>query len=335
LLSALAAALLTLFSAGRARAQSVVLVRPPLDDQVLVEAFNRLRAELGLQAFEVLVVEAPAQEETPASIERLAQEKHAFAAISFTRRAGTTTADIWIADRATGKTTIRTLALRGVADAPSVLAVRSVDLLRESLRELEQGEPPAPEIAGVDRGPVPEEVRAWARPEPPPWRFRVEGTALGETARVGLGYGLGVALLHRLSADCYAGLGLAGPLVGGSYRTTTGRASVRQELGWVELDCSAYRAGPLDVGGALGVGVYHLEARSEVSPPWSSRSDQVTSVALSLGPVVELHATETVAVIAGISALVLTPRPGVAIGPERTLFAQPLLRGYAGLGVDF
>jgi hypothetical protein len=61
----------------------------------------------------------------------------------------------------------------------------------------------------------------------------------------------------------------------------------------------------------------------------------VTSVALSLGPVVELHATETVAVIAGISALVLTPRPGVAIGPERTLFAQPLLRGYAGLGVDF
>jgi hypothetical protein len=332
---ALAAALFTLLGAMRAQAQSVVVVRPPLTDRVLVEAFHRLRAELGLQAFEVIVVEAPSDADTPASIARLAQENGAFAAISFTRRAGATTADIWIADRATGKTTVRTLALRGVVDAPSVLAVRTVDLLRESLRELDDDEVPAPEIAGVDRRPVPEQVRAWARPDPPPWRLRLEGTALGETRRVGLGYGVGVALLYRLPPRCFAGLGLAGPLIGGSYRATSGRASVRQELGWLELDCEAFRAGPFAFGAALGAGVYHLEARSEVSPPLSSRSDQVTSFALCFGPVLELHATETVAAIVGLSALALSPRPGVAVGLERTLFAQPLIRGYAGMGVGF
>jgi hypothetical protein len=334
-LCALAVSLCVLLGAGRAHAQSVVLVRPPLGDRVLVEAFNRLRAELGLQDFEVLVVEAPADAESPASIDRLAQEKGAFAAISFARRAGTTTADIWIADRATGKTTIRTLALRGVADAPSVLAVRSVDLLRESLHELTSGEPAPAEIEGIDRKPVAPEIRDWAKPEPPPWRLRLEATALGETARVGLGYGLGVALSHRVDSSCRAGLGGAGPLVGGSYRATTGHASVRQELGWVELGCNALRRGPIAFGAMLSAGVYHLEARSEVRPPLASRSDQVTSFALSLGPVLELEASETVAVVLGFSALGLSPRPGVAIGPERTLFAQPLLRGYAGMGVDF
>jgi hypothetical protein len=326
---------LVMLATSMAFAQSVVLVRPPVSDKVLVEAFNRLRAELGLQAFEVVVVDAPAGPNTPETIDRLAQEKGAFAAISFARRADTTTADVWIADRATGKTTVRTLALRGVEDAPSVLAVRSVDLLRESLRELGPGDAPPPEVAHVDRRPVPPEVRAFARTEVPAWRLRLEGTALVETAGIGVGYGVGLALLHRFSERFDAGVGLAGPLVGASYEPSTGSASVRQELAWLELDATAYRAGPFGMKGTLGLGVYHLEARSEVSPPWSSRSDQVTSLSASLGLLLELHATAAVSALAGVSAIALTPRPGVAVGPERTLFREPLLRASVGMGVDF
>ncbi len=327
-------ALVALFSVKPAWAQSVVLVRPPETDRVLVEAFNRLRAELGLQDFEVVVVEGPAGPSTPEAIERLAQENRAFAAISFTRRADTTTADVWIADRATGKTTVRTLALKGVADAPSVLAVRAVDLLRESLRELGPERPP-PEVANVDRGPVPEEVRAWVKPSPPPWRLRLEGTVLGEATGLTPAYGVGIALSRRLSEHFGVGLAVAGPLVGGMYSAPTGKATVHQELGWLELLVTAYRSGRFGIGGSLGAGVYHLEARSEVDPPLSSRSDDVTSAMGSLGAFVELDVTEVVNAAAGVSALVLTPRPAVAIGPEQTVFSQPLVRGFVGMGVAF
>jgi len=318
-----------------ASAQSVVLVRPELSDKVLVEAFNRLRGELGAQRFEVIVMDAPEGPNTPEAIDRLAQDKGAFAAISFTRRADTTTADVWIADRTTGKTTVRTLALTGVRDAPSVLAVRAVDLLRESLRELKSEPAPPPEVVHVDRRPVPPAVRAFVHTEPPAWRLRLEGTALVETGRVGVGYGVGLALSRRLSERFRAGVALAGPLIGGSYRNANGTASVRQELAWFELDATAYRTGPWSLVGVAGAGVYHLDARSQVEPPFISRENQVTSFASTLGLLIELDATETLSVHAGATALALTPRPGVAIAEERTLFQQPLVRAFAGMAVDF
>jgi hypothetical protein len=327
-------ALALFFSARPVAAQSVVLVRPPEGDRVLVEAFNRLRAELALQSFDVVVAEAPPEAGTPEAVERLARENSAFAAISFTRRADTTTADVWIADRATGKTTVRTLALRGVPDAPSVLAVRSVDLLRESLRELGPERPP-PEVVNADRGPVPEAVRSWVKPSPPPWRLRLDATALGEASGLSLAYGVGLALSHRLSERFRLGLAAAGPLVGGTYSASTGKATAHQELGWVELLVTAYRSERIGVGGSLGAGVYHLTARSEVNPPLASRSDDVLSALGSAGAFVDVYATSVVTATAGFCALALTPRPGVAVGPEQTLFSQPLFRAYVGMGVDF
>jgi hypothetical protein len=334
-LLALGCMLATLTSSRLAVAQSVVLVRPPVSDEVLVEAFNRLRAELGLQAFEVVVAEAPESSSEPEAIDRLAQNKGAFAAISFTRRADLTSVDVWIADRATGKTTMRTIALGNVPDAPSVLAVRTVDLLRESLRELDPELAPPPEVAGVDRRPLPAPVRAFARGEPPRFRVRLAGTALTELGAVDAGYGVALALSYRFSQRFAVGLGVAGPLIGASYRASTGTASIRQELAWAELDTMAYRGGAFGVEGTLGLGAYHLEARSEVAPPLTSKSDDVTSFAASLGVLFVLHASEAVAAIGGVSAIALTPRPGVAIGPERTLFVQPLLRAELGMAVEF
>jgi hypothetical protein len=324
-----------MLATSTASAQSVVLVRPEVSDKVLVEAFNRLRGELGAQRFEVILVDAPEGASTPEAIDRLAQDKGAFAAISFTRRADTTTADVWIADRATGKTTVRTLALKGVHDAPSVLAVRAVDLLRASLRELKSDATPPPEVVHVDRRPVPPAVRAFVHSEPPAWRLRLEGTALLETGRVGAGYGVGLALSRRFSERFRGGLALAGPLIGGSYRDTNGTASVRQELAWLELDVTAYRAGPFALVGVAGAGGYHRDARAPVVPPGVSRGSPGTSFATTLGLLFELHATEAVSVHAGAAALALGPRPGVAIAEERTLFQEPLVRAYAGMGVDF
>jgi hypothetical protein len=327
-------ALASLLGAHPAFAQSVVLVRPPDTDRVLVEAFNRLRAELGLQSFEVVVVTAPEGPSTPETVERLAQEQAAFAAISFTRRADTTTADVWIADRATGKTTVRTLALRGVPDAPSVLAVRAVDLLRESLRELGHEQPP-PEVANVDRRPVPKAVRNWARPPHPPWRLRLEGTALGEVEGLSFAYGVVIGVSRRLSQRLSLGLAFAGPLVGGSYEASTGTATTHQELGAIELGLTAYDSDLFELGAVLGAGVYHLTARSEVQPPLASQSDDVLSALGTLGMSANLHATDAVSLSLGLAALLVTPRPGVAVGPEETLLSEPLFRASLGMAVDF
>jgi hypothetical protein len=324
-----------LVSSRVALAQSVVLVRPPVSDKLLVEAFNRLRGELGLQSFEVIVADAPEDASIPDAVARLARDKGAFAAISFARRADTTSADVWIADRATGKTTMRTLALGDVPDAPTVLAVRTVDLLRESLRELGPDDTPPPEIEGVDRRPVPAPVRAFAEGEPPSFRLRLAGAALVEFRDVGASYGVALALSHRLGERFAIGLGLAGPLLGATYEASTGTASIRQELAWAELDATAFRAGPFGLEGTLGLGVYHLEARSEVKPPLASKSDDVTSFAGSLGVLLELRATRAVAAVGGASAVLLTPRPGVAVERERTLFLQPLLRAELGMAVSF
>src|SRR6186713_3173374 len=76
------AALAVLLAAPEAFAQKVVLVRPPNGDAVLVEAFNRLRAELRLQDFEVVVVDADPALASPESVGTAATREDAFAGIS-------------------------------------------------------------------------------------------------------------------------------------------------------------------------------------------------------------------------------------------------------------
>ncbi|HEX6277455.1 MAG TPA: hypothetical protein VFZ53_30640 [Polyangiaceae bacterium] len=329
------AALVVLFFAPEALAQRVVLVRPPSSDALLVEAFNRLRAELRLQSFEVVVVDADPALASPDSVGAAAQREDAFAGISITRRAGATSADVWIADRVTGKTTMRTLALQSQREAPSVLAVRAVDLLRSSLRELPAGEEAPADVVSVDRDPVPESVRAWARPARPPWKLRVEGGALGSLSGVGLAYGGGAALTFRVADRFRIGAAFFGPLIGGEWTTSAGTAIVRQELAWLEGTFVALRTGPFELGVTLGAGAYHLEATSEVEPPLVARSDTVWSALGSVGPSASLHVTESLSFGVELAVLGLTPRPGVAVAEDETIFAMPAFRGALGLGVEF
>lgn len=323
-----------LFFARDANAQRVVLIRPESSDEVLVEAFNRLRAELRLQRFEVVVVDADPTLGSAEAVGKAAQAEDAFAGISITRRAGATSADVWIADRVTGKTTLRTLALQSQREAPSVLAVRAVDLLRSSLREIPPGEQAPPDVVSVDRAPVHDSVREWASP-PPPWRLRVEAGALGAVSGLGAAYGGGAALHRRLSDRFSVGIAFFGPLVGGSWTTSTGTASARQELGWLETAFTAWRGGNVAVGASLGLGAYHLAASSEVEPPLVSQTDEVWSALASVGPNVVVHVTETLSFGGELEVLWLTPRPGIAVAEDEMVFELPVFRAAAGLGVEF
>src|SRR5689334_8079969 len=108
---------------GRALAQRVLLVRPPSTDATLSEAFNRLRAELSLQDFEVEVLEVGLRKLSPDELQAAAQERDAFAGVALARSGSGANADVCIADRLTGKISLRRLAITAGPDSPRVLSV--------------------------------------------------------------------------------------------------------------------------------------------------------------------------------------------------------------------
>ena len=159
--------------------------------------------------------------------------------------------------------------------------------------------------------------------------------ALGAVSGVGLAYGGGAALTRRLSDRFRVGIGFFGPLVGGSWETSTGTAVARQELAWVEATFVAVHAGVFDLGATLGIGAYHLKATAEVEPPLVSQSDEVWSGLGSIGPNAVIHATESLSFGADFAVMGLTPRPGIAVAEDEMVFQMPVFRVALGLGVEF
>jgi hypothetical protein len=316
-------------------AQRVLLLRPPANDPTLYEAFSRVRAELLLQDFEVSVLDSGGRPVDPITLEDEARKADAFAGIALTRQQNGAIADIAIADRVTGKISQRRLSIDTKSDAPTLLAVRTVDLLRVSLRELDPEEPPPVDVVGVEPGPAPDEVRAFARSDSL-FELRAGLFSLGPGSALGTAYGGTVGLYFRPAAAFAFGISVAGPLVGASYSADGGTATVRQELAllrgfWNVLPESRWELGP-----AVGMGAYHLAASSEVDrPDLVSKSDEVWSFATSAGLDAELFLTEALSLNAGLSVLFLTPRPAVAIAGPTSDPASPLLTGTLGLGVAF
>ncbi|MES1174212.1 MAG: hypothetical protein ABUL62_07760 [Myxococcales bacterium] len=326
---------LLLLSTARASAQKVVLVVPPAPDEVLSEAFNRLRAELTLQGFETTTVELDAVENTPDKLSELARNADAFAGISLVQRVGTPTAEVCIADRVTGKTTLRTLALDKKRDAPSVLAVRTTDLLRASLREFAGSERPPPEVVNVDSRPPAPVVERFASTAPRRFRLDARAAALGFTHRIGPGFGPSLGLSYRLGQRFSAGLLAVGPAVGASFDTSLGSAAVRQELGLVHVAWSFVQTERVELRATAGAGVYRLDANGVVGPPLSPVSGHVTGFAGGVGVEADLRLSAALLVGAELSGFALGPRPGIAVASERYLYRAPFLSLSLGIGVEF
>jgi hypothetical protein len=317
-----------------AQAQRVVLLRPTDVDAVLVEAFNRLHAELRLQNFEVTIVDTNVEARSPEALEEAAKRADALATISFVRHGSKTKVDVWLADRVSGKTTMRTIEPPGGTDVASVLAIRAVDLLRTSLREF-GGEPPPPDVVGVVSTPPPDSVRALVAPPRPTWQIRAEGIVLWDGPSFGAALGAGFALSRRLGERTDVGILLAGPLVGPTLRTSEGSASVRQELGWVEVRVLAWEARPIEVGASLAAGVHRLEAQGRPNPPLLAKNEDAWSFAGAVGAHGEVRLTTNAAIGLNVRAIALTPRPGVAVNTSVGMLQFPLLGGSVGLLVGF
>jgi hypothetical protein len=318
-----------------AAAQRVLLLRPEKVDPVLSEAFNRLRAELALQDFEVIVVDAPGSAQGTELLSELARKEGAFAGISLSRRVQTAAADVAIADRVTGKVSQRTLSLTDEQDAPAVLAVRAVDLLRSSLREFGPDERASTDVVGVDRRPVPKAVHEWTRAPPARFRLGASAMALSSGPDLGLAYGPTLSLRAHTSERLTLAAVLSGPLVGAEFRVLEGRAILRQELLLGELGIVALVTSRFELTPVLSVGAYHLDARGEVAAPLRSLSEEVWSLALGGGVEAFVRLNERVLVSAALRALSASPRPIVAVGARRAAHAPVIALANLGLGVEF
>jgi hypothetical protein len=136
----------------------VVLVTNHADAEII----PLLRAELERLGLQVALVDHGASEVVPRDLSRAAREQQAVAGFRVLVSQGTV--EMWIADRVTGKVTLReVLAREGESKvSETVVVTRAVELLRASLMEIEaphelRGEVPAP----------PELVRLASYPRPP------------------------------------------------------------------------------------------------------------------------------------------------------------------------
>ncbi|AUX31427.1 MULTISPECIES: hypothetical protein [Sorangium] len=343
-------------SQGAAAAASrVVIVEADADDPLVREAATRLRAELGAAGFEVVRVPGRREGDARAALERAALDEGAFAAAAIFRSGAGATADLWIVDRVTQKTVVRTVEVSGAA-APSVMAVRAVELLQASLLEasLLSSRAPPEGAAGGARAAVPEDVQRWMAPvrrqagaEPAAERpgllagFGVEaglaallgaggiGPALGPALRLSYGAGGGGG---ALPAGLAARLTFAGPALGPALEGALGAVSVRQEMALLEAVWAPETGAAISPVLSAGVGAVHLFIAGDPLPPLRSATGEVWSIAASLGGGAGLRLTDRAALLLDAHAIFAEPRAVVTLGGERLGTAgRPTFAGFLGL----
>lgn len=328
----LVVALLVTALAGAQAPPRIVLVAPSVRDVLLVEAARHLRGELGIHDFELVEVRTEVVSE-PNSLSELAAREHAMATISFVRRGDGASADVWVSDRATGKTSIRTLSIEQGGDAARLLAIRTVDLLRASLNELNQMPEPTPEIVGRTAAPPPPAVTRWVEPVKRA-ELRVEALALLPTAEPTPSFGMLLgAGYHAEPLDLRLALGTA--LLPAHIENREVRARLRQD--WLLAEAlRRLLAGPRGyVAAGIAAGAQRLQVEGSAELPWLGKSSSAWSAAV--GPVLdtELALSRTWALGLSARALVLLPKPVVDLGAEQRSLGSVTLGASAGARARF
>jgi hypothetical protein len=308
----------------RAEASRVVVLRPAAAGAALRESIGRTEAELRAEGFAVVVRDAPPGVPPREALERAASEVDTVAAVSLFLAPSGAAADVWVTDRITGKTSMRTVRVDDLAPAERAraLAIRAVELLRASLIEATA----APTRDQPRASPIPADVERWLDPDDSP---------LG-----GFGAEIGVALLTsfdgmdpagapllRLSYATRAGwlarVSFVGPAFGAQPGGARGSAAVRQEL----LTLDVGYAPAVDWGGLwpivwVGGGFYHLRAVGELFAPFESQSDEVWAAAAIAGAGLGYQLSPELTALLDVSLVLTNPRAVV------TIFGEPI--GSAG-----
>lgn len=328
LAGALALALLAISGAARASTAKVVIVRPA--DQLAVEAVARIEGELSAAGFETIVLVRKGDVDPRTEVEQAARENGADAALSIVDTAESRTAEVWIADRLTGKTVVQHLEVSGGdARASAALAVRIVELLRASLLELlfrrKEDAAPSPR-------PPPAEVTRWVEaglPEhAPPVALEAGAAVLHSFNGIGPSLAAVVRASHQFNVPVGARVSLLVPLTRAHVATSAGSGALSQTLALGEIVGSFRSTGLVRPTAVVGGGVYRADLQGTGTAPYVGRSDASWGAAGNLGLGVELRLGRQVGLAAEAQAAFMFPYPIVHIaGVEVAHAGRPSVVG--------
>ena len=186
-------ALATAFWSAAAGAATVAIVRPTKAPPLMTETLGRIRGELTSVGFTTQFIDEPVadgvdeQHASRAWLEQLVIGGGFDAVVAILSAASPDSVEVWVVDRVTRKTMVRTVHLGPIDErTPEVLSVRTIELLRSSFLEIEMtsNEP----LNGASEAPPVvvqflEKERLKVRPE----RLAVELGALGVVSLDGVG----------------------------------------------------------------------------------------------------------------------------------------------------
>ncbi|HOU91745.1 MAG TPA: hypothetical protein PLU22_11910 [Polyangiaceae bacterium] len=332
----LAIGIAILAGAGSAWAQAgdprVVILRPERTDPDLDRALVHLQGELTAAGFAVSVV-AVDEPVTPAVLRRVGEEQQAFATLTVLRANGNTTADVWIGDRVTGKTSVRTLATTSSERSGKILAIRAVDLLKTSLTEAETAGDPPPEVVGVaPPEQVPDEVREFAKPRASPVGLYVHGAVLGWPPPFAPAFGphLGVTV----HPGRWLGVRVVGAaLTGAVTENEAGTVHIGEQLAQLELAPVLWQSPAARLGLVAGAGVCRFAVSGEARSPYYGRREAAATFVAGLGPELGLIASPNARFAVGLRALTFAPDPVLLSADDDHPMNRFALLGTLGLEV--
>ena len=309
-----------------AHATTVAIVRPASASQIMTEALGRIRGELASVGFATVMLDEPVMEgaknghASRAWLEQLASRRGFDAAIAIMGDASPDSVQVWVVDKITKKSVVRTVPLGPVAEeVPKALSIRAIELLRSSLLEIE--------LIDNEKHPDPSTV-----PSPTVVQF-IEtrhlasgrerfGVELGGVAVMSLD-GVGPAFLPVLGFDWTIHQALAGQvmLAGlGTHPTVgnqEGAAEIAQAYGLLGFCYSFLREQRLRPFLVLAAGVLHTSVQGRTESP-ANQEQQANnwSFLLDVGAGASLKLRDRLFVSLALHTQMANPRLAIRVVDE-------------------
>jgi hypothetical protein len=312
----------------------VVVLVPPITDDVMRNALARVSGELAAAPFKTVTAPVDPDGDVMAQVETAGTDQAATAAFAIVRDRdpGSGRVTIWVSNRVTGTTTMQRMQVEGgnIDRAATRLAVETVELVRASLAGLW----PSPATPSP-----PEKIVETPPPPPPPARLSLAATAgrmneLGDapsfwTPQIAASYGRPGHIGVRVSMS---GLG-----TGADVSTSSGSARIERAMATLGLTRTFRTEHVVRPMVAIGGGVQYLSVQgtSVVSPDLAHNPDSFSALASASGGVA-IALGAGVAVVAEAEVLMFWPTQEIQI--DRTVaatFDRPSLFTRAGLLATF
>jgi hypothetical protein len=285
----------------------------------------RISAELAAAGFELLLAEPRSWPPSREEIAEIARRERAIAGLALIWHENTI--EIWIVDRVTGKTVVRTLVSK--AGAPSeqeqmdLVAICTLETLRATLMEISVPRHTRGEVA------PPSAVRALVRAEPSRFALRIAGAVGYGSAELPAATELGLAGTMAVLPRLRLGLDTFVPLTTPALTGPEGRAELAVFLAGAFFESSltdpAARADVLLGGGAwLGL----LTLRGGAESPYVGSSLEIVTLMPHLDLGARVRISSRIAVLARVSGALATPKVNVRFaGRDVTSWGQPFALG--------